>query len=81
MPIRTSMYLLALINTNLGQGGVAWYLPCKASIPFLEVLSSILFIALMEVYQLFLFSTGKVTKIHPGNVTSCAVAKSATAGM
>src|SRR5713101_8545795 len=57
MPIRASMYLLALINTNLGQGGVAWYLHRKASIPFLEVLSSILFIALMEVYQLFLFST------------------------
>jgi hypothetical protein len=57
MPIRGSMYLLALINTNLGQGGVAWYLHRKAGIPFLEVLSSILFIALMEVYQLFLFST------------------------
>jgi hypothetical protein len=57
MPIRASMYLLALINTNLGQGGVAWYLHRQASIPFLEVLSSILFIALMEVYQLFLFST------------------------
>jgi hypothetical protein len=57
MPIRASMYLLALINTNLGQGGVAWYLHRKAGIPFLEVLSSILFIALMEVYQLFLFST------------------------
>jgi hypothetical protein len=57
MPIRASMYLLALINTNLGQGGVAWSLHRKAGIPFLEVLSSILFIALMEVYQLFLFST------------------------
>jgi hypothetical protein len=57
MPIRASMYLLALINTNLGQGGVAWYLHRKAGVPFLEVLSSILFIALMEVYQLFLFST------------------------
>jgi hypothetical protein len=57
MPIRASMYLLAMINTNLGQGGVAWYLHRKAGIPFLEVLSSILFIALMEVYQLFLFST------------------------
>ena len=33
MPIRASMYLLALINTNLGQGGVAWYLHRKAGIP------------------------------------------------
>jgi hypothetical protein len=65
MPVRASMYLLALINTNLGQGGVAWYLHRKASIPFLEVLSSILFIALMEIYQLFLFSTVGIVLYHP----------------
>jgi Lysylphosphatidylglycerol synthase TM region len=57
LPIRASMYLLALINTNLGQGGVAYYLYRKAGIAFLAALSSILFIALMEIYQLFLFST------------------------
>jgi hypothetical protein len=67
MPIRASMYLLAVINTNLGQGGVAWYLHRKASIPFLEVLSSILFIALLEVYQLFLFSTAGIVFYHPGS--------------
>ena len=67
MPIRASMYLLALINTNLGQGGVAWYLHRKAGVPFLEVLSSILFIALMEVYQLFLFSTLGIVFYHPGS--------------
>jgi hypothetical protein len=64
MPIRASMYLLSLINTNLGQGGVAWYLHRKAGIPFLEVLSSILFIALLEVYQLFLFSTVGIVFYH-----------------
>ncbi|HYL60549.1 MAG TPA: lysylphosphatidylglycerol synthase domain-containing protein [Candidatus Acidoferrales bacterium] len=57
IPIRASMYLLALINTNLGQGGVAYYLHRKGGISFLGALSSILFIALLEVYQLFLFST------------------------
>src|SRR5258708_21456469 len=56
-PIRASMYLLALLNTNLGQGGVAYYLHRKLKISFLEALGSILFIALLEVYQLFLFST------------------------
>jgi hypothetical protein len=65
VPIRASMYLLALVNTNLGQGGVAWYLHRKAGIPFLEGLSSILFIALMEVYQLFLFSTLGIVFYHP----------------
>ena len=39
VPIRASMYLLALINTNLGQGGVAYYLYRKAKIPFLEALA------------------------------------------
>ena len=67
MPIRASMYLLALININLGQGGVAWYLHRKAGIPFLEVLSSILFIALMEVYQLFLFSTVGIVFYQSGS--------------
>jgi hypothetical protein len=65
MPIRASMYLLALINSNLGQGGVAWYLHRKTGVPFLEVLSSILFIALMEIYQLFFFSTLGVIFYHP----------------
>jgi len=67
MPIRASMYLPALINTNLGQGGVAWYLREKAAIPFVEALSSILFIALMEIYQLFLFSTAGVVFYRPGS--------------
>jgi Lysylphosphatidylglycerol synthase TM region len=67
LPIRASMYLPALINTNLGQGGVAWYLREKAAIPFIEALSSILFIALMEIYQLFLFSTAGVIFYRPGS--------------
>ena len=65
VPIRASMYLLALINTNLGQGGVAYYLHRKARIPFLEALGSILFIALLEIYQLFLFSTLGVIFYRP----------------
>jgi hypothetical protein len=65
VPIRASMYLLALVNTNLGQGGVAYYLSRKAKIPFLEALSSILFIALLEVYQLFLFSSLGVIFYQP----------------
>jgi hypothetical protein len=59
------MYLLSLVNTNLGQGGVAWYLHRKLEVPFLEILSSIIFIALLEVYQLFLFSTAGVVLYRP----------------
>jgi len=63
--IRASMYIPALVNTGLGQGGVAWYLHRKAHIPFLGALSSILFIALLEVYQLFMFSTAGVLLYLP----------------
>jgi hypothetical protein len=65
MPIRASMYLLSMINTNLGQGGVTWYLHRKTAVPLLEILSSILLIALMEIYQLFLFSTLGLMLYHP----------------
>jgi hypothetical protein len=68
MPIRASMYLLSMINTNLGQGGVTWYLHRKTGVPLLEILSSILLIALMEIYQLFLFSTLGVIFYHPDSV-------------
>lgn len=73
LPIRASMYLLSLINTNLGQGGVAWYLHRRAREPFLEILSSILFIALMEVYQLFLFSTAGVVLYSPVSAEQAAL--------
>jgi Lysylphosphatidylglycerol synthase TM region len=67
VPIRASMYLLALINTNVAQGGVAWYLHRKAKVPFVDMLSSILLIALVEVYQLFFFSTLGVMFHQPGS--------------
>jgi len=73
LPIRASMYLLAMINTNLGQGGVAYYLHRKARIGFLGALSSILFIALLEVYQLFLFSTVGVLFYAPTEPTQARI--------
>ncbi len=73
LPIRASMYLLAMINTNLGQGGVAYYLHRKAKIGFLSALSSILFIALLEVYQLFLFSTLGVLFFSPSDPTAVRI--------
>jgi Lysylphosphatidylglycerol synthase TM region len=74
MPMRASMYLLAIVNTNLGQGGLAYYLYRKARIPFLEALSSILFIAILEIYQLFLFSTLGVLFYSPKTAALTEVA-------
>src|SRR5262249_10741539 len=73
LPIRASMYLLAMINTNLGQGGVAYYLHRKGNIGFLAALSSVLFIALLEVYQLFLFSTLGVLFYTPADPTQARI--------
>jgi lysylphosphatidylglycerol synthase-like protein len=75
IPIRASMYLLALINTNLGQGGVAWYLHRKAKVAFFEVLSSILFIGLLEIYQLFLFSTLGLIFYHPASLVQLRIVR------
>jgi len=75
VPIRASMYLLALINTNVAQGGVAWYLHRKTRVPFLDILSSILLIALMEIYQLFFFSTLGVALYRPGSSRQLAMVR------
>ena len=57
LPIRATTYLLTLINSPLGQGGVALYLNRREGIPFLEVASSVLFMMFVELYQLVFFSS------------------------
>ena len=73
LPIRASMYVLALINTSLAQGGVAYYLHRKAGITFLSALSSVLFIAMLEIYQLFLFSTVGVIFYTPAGAAQIRI--------
>jgi hypothetical protein len=57
LPIRATTYLLTLINSPLGQGGVALYVNRRYGIPFLEVASSVLFMMFVELYQLVFFSS------------------------
>ncbi len=57
LPIRATTYLLTLLNSPLGQGGVAVYLNRREGIPFLEVVSSVLFMMFVELYQLVFFSS------------------------
>ena len=73
LPIRASMYVLALINTSLAQGGVAYYLHRKSGISFLSALSSVLFIAMLEIYQLFLFSTVGVIFYTPAGAAQIRI--------
>src|SRR5581483_5005727 len=39
LPIRATTYILSLVNTQLGQGGVALYLHRKYDVPFWEITS------------------------------------------
>lgn len=57
LPIRATTYLLTLVNSNLGQGGIAVYLNRRFGVPFPEVVSSVLFLMFVELYQLTFFST------------------------
>jgi hypothetical protein len=57
LPIRATTYLLTLVNSNLGQGGIALYLNRRDGVPLLEVASSVLFLMFVELYQLTFFSS------------------------
>lgn len=57
LPIRATTYLLTLINSNLGQGGIALYLNRREGVPFLEAASSVLFMMFVELYQLVFYSS------------------------
>jgi hypothetical protein len=52
LPVRATTYILSLINTSLGQGGVAAYLNRRHGIPFWQVTGTVVFIMLIEMYQL-----------------------------
>jgi hypothetical protein len=56
LPVRATTYILSLVNTQLGQGGVAVYLHRRHRIPFWEVTGTVLFVSFVEVYQLALYS-------------------------
>lgn len=56
LPVRATAYILSLVNTQLGQGGIAVYLHRRHAIPFWEITGTILFISLVEIYQLALYS-------------------------
>lgn len=57
LPIRATTYLLTLINSPLGQGGVALYVSRRDGVPLLEVASSVLFLMFVELYQLVFYSS------------------------
>ena len=56
LPIRASAYILSLVNEQVGKGAMTLYLLRRHSTPGWETLSSMVFLGVMEIYQLLLFS-------------------------
>ncbi len=56
LPVRGTTYILSLVNTQLGQGGIAVYLNRRHQIPFWEVTGTVVLLAFVEVYQLAFYS-------------------------
>jgi hypothetical protein len=56
LPVRATTYILSLVNTQLGQGGIAVYLHRRHALPFWEITGTVLFLSFVEVYQLALYS-------------------------
>ena len=57
LPIRATTYLLTLLNSSLGQGGIALYVHRREGVALLEVASSVLFMMFVELYQLVFYSS------------------------
>ena len=56
LPIRASAYILSLISEQVGKGGMTLYLWKRYEAPGWQVLSTMIFLGLMEIYQLLMFS-------------------------
>jgi hypothetical protein len=55
-PIRATTYILSLVNTQLGQGGLAVFLHKRYGLPFWQITGTVLVLLLVEMYQLALYS-------------------------
>jgi hypothetical protein len=55
-PIRATTYILTLLNTQLGQGGLAVFLHKRYGLPFWQITGTVLVLMLVEMYQLALYS-------------------------
>ena len=54
MPVRAVTYVLALVNSTVGQGGLALWLHRREGIPLLAIAGTFVFLAFVEIYQLVL---------------------------
>jgi hypothetical protein len=56
LPIRASAYILSLVNEQVGKGAMTLYLLKRHNVPGWQALSSMIILAIVEIYQLLIFS-------------------------
>ena len=57
LPIRASAYILSLVNEQVGKGAMSLYLLKTYEVPGWKALSTMIFIGIVEIYQLLIFSS------------------------
>jgi len=56
LPVRASSYILSMINEQVGKGAMALYLNRRNGVPGWEIGSTMVLVAIVELYQLLFFS-------------------------
>jgi hypothetical protein len=72
LPIRASSYILSLLLSGLGQGGLAWFVHRREGIPFLALAGTMMFLGVMEVVQLALYASIGIVAFYPHLVSAFA---------
>ena len=56
LPIRASAYILSLVSEQVGKGAMSLYLLRRHQVPGWQAVSTMILLAIVEIYQLLLFS-------------------------
>lgn len=65
LPVRASSYILSLLVSGLGQGGLAYYVHRREGIPFLALAGTMIFLGVMEFIQLALYASIGILAFYP----------------
>ncbi len=57
LPVRAVTYVLALVNSSVGQGGLALWLHRRERVPLLAMAGTVLFLGVLEIVDLILVSS------------------------
>jgi hypothetical protein len=56
LPIRASAYILSLVNEQVSKGAMSLYLLRRYQVPVWQAVSTMIFLGMVEIYQLLIFS-------------------------